>query len=325
MKRGISVWLGAFCIAVSSVAFAADDAFPNRAVRIIMPFGPGGPTDMVARVLADRLAKHWGEAVVVENRAGANGIIGTSAVANAEPDGYTLLLAPTSHTINPSLYKLPYDTLANFASVIYIGNSPGLVLVVNNEVPANTVQELVKLASNPANNIAYGSAGKGNLLHLAGEYFNRKTGARMLHVPYKGAGAIINALYGGEIQVAFLGPPQATELLKAGKLRALAVTSSERIAQLPDVPTVAESGFPGYAFDGGIQAAVYAPAETPADVIAKLNEGFNAVLNEPEIRERFKTLALDIGGGPPEVLDRQVQDRIKLYSEILQAANIYPE
>lgn len=290
-----------------------------------MPFGPGGPTDLVARLLADHLGKQLGQPIVVENRAGANGIIGTSAVANAEPDGYTLLLAPTSHTINPSLYKLPYDTVNDFASVVYIGNSPGMVLVVNNDVPATSVEELVKLASDPKNNIAFGSAGKGNLLHIAGEYFNRQTGTSMLHVPYKGAGAIINDLYAGQIHVAFLGPPQATELLKGGKLRALAVTSPQRIPQLPDIPTMAESGYPGYSFDGGIQAAVYAPAGTPPDVIKKLNEAFNKVLDEPAIRERFNTLALDVGGGPPEVLDQQVANRMKGYSEILRAANIQPE
>ncbi|ARP93594.1 Bug family tripartite tricarboxylate transporter substrate binding protein [Bordetella genomosp. 13] len=320
--------LGA-CLALSALLFASPGAaaeFPDRPIRLVMPFSPGGPTDMVARVLAQHAGQRLGQSIVVENRAGANGIIGSGAVASAPPDGYMLLLAPTSHTINPSLYKkLPYDTVRDFASVIYVGNSPGLVLVVGNQVQAESVKELVDLSNKPGSSIAYGSAGNGNLLHLAGEYFNRATGSRMLHVPYKGAGAIIAGLYSGEIQAAFLGPPQAAELIQGGKLRGLAVTSPKRIPQLPDLPTVAESGYSGYDFDGGIQAAVYAPAGTPAPVIAKLNEAFNAVLKEPEIRDRFATLALDIAGGPPAELDKQVARRMDLYSGLVKQAGIEPE
>ncbi|HYG44970.1 MAG TPA: tripartite tricarboxylate transporter substrate binding protein [Bordetella sp.] len=324
MKRLLGACLALMSVLLASPATAAE--FPDRPIRLVMPFSPGGPTDMVARVLAQHAAERLGQPIVVENRAGANGIIGTGAVASAPPDGYMLLLAPTSHTINPSLYKdLPYDTVRDFASVIYVGNSPGLVLVVGNQVPAKSVQEFIELAKKPGTSIAYGSAGNGNLLHLAGEYFNDATGSRMLHVPYKGAGAIIAGLYSGEIQAAFLGPPQAAELIKGGKLRGLAVTSPKRMPQLPDLPTIAESGYPGYDFDGGIQAAIYAPAGTPPATIAKLNEAFNAVLQEPEIRERFATLALDIGGGPPSVLDKQVANRMKLYSGLLNQAGIKPE
>jgi tripartite-type tricarboxylate transporter receptor subunit TctC len=319
----------AVCCALMAALLAAPGAaadFPDRPIRLIMPFSPGGPTDMVARVLAQHAGQRLGQTIVVENRAGANGIIGTGAVATAAPDGYMLLLAPTSHTINPSLYKkLPYDTVRDFASVIYVGNSPGLVLVVGNQVPARSVQELVELSKKPGATVAYGSAGNGNLLHLAGEYFNRATGSRMLHVPYKGAGAIIAGLYSGEIQAAFLGPPQAAELIQGGKLRGLAVTSPKRIPQLPDLPAIAESGYAGYDFDGGIQAAIYAPANTPPAVIAKLNEAFNAALKEPEIRDRFATLALDIAGGPPSVLDQQVANRMTLYSGLLRQAGIQPE
>ncbi|ARP83470.1 hypothetical protein CAL12_23380 [Bordetella genomosp. 8] len=324
MKRvlGVCIALIVSCMAASGAAAE----FPDRPIRLIMPFSPGGPTDMVARVLAQHAGQRLGQTIVVENRAGANGIIGTGAVATATPDGYTLLLAPTSHTINPSLYKkLPYDTVRDFASVIYVGNSPGLVLVTGPQVPATTVRELVELSRKPGTSIAYGSAGNGNLLHLAGEYFNRATGSRMLHVPYKGAGAIIAGLYSGEIQAAFLGPPQAAELIQAGKLRGIAVTSAKRIPQLPDLPTIAEAGYAGYDFDGGIQAAIYAPAATPKAVIARLNDTFNAVLMEPEIRERFATLALDIAGGPPSALDQQVARRMALYADLVRQAGIQPE
>lgn len=325
MKRLLAAFLASTAALLATPGAAAGD-YPDRPIRLIMPFSPGGPTDMVARVLAQHAGQRLGQTIIVENRAGANGIIGTGAVASAPPDGYTLLLAPTSHTINPSLYKkLPYDTVRDFASVIYVGNSPGLVLVVGNQVPAQSVQELIDLTKKPGASVAYGSAGNGNLLHLAGEYFNRATGARMLHVPYKGAGAIIAGLYSGEIQAAFLGPPQAAELIQGGKLRGLAVTSPKRIPQLPQLPTIAESGFPGYDFDGGIQAAIYAPAGTPPAILAKLNEAFNAVLKESEIRDRFATLALDIAGGPPSVLDKQVATRMALYAGLVRQAGIEPE
>jgi tripartite-type tricarboxylate transporter receptor subunit TctC len=318
--------LSAALLGLACTASAQTDAFPSRPIRLIMPFSAGGPTDMIARVVAQSLTGRLGQSVVVENRAGANGIIGTTAVAKAAPDGYTLLLAPTSHTINPSLYKsLPYNTAKDFRSVIFIGNSPGTVLVVAGNSPLKSVTQLVREASATDSKIAFGSAGIGNLTHLAGEVFNKATGAKILHVPYKGAGDILSALYGGEIQVAFLGPPQAAELVRSGKLRALAVTSSKRIPQLPDVPTVAESGYPGFDFDGGIQAAIYAPAATPQPIIDRLNREINAVLADPALHARFEPLALDIVGGRPEVLDQQVTQRTLRYAKVLQDAKVQPE
>jgi tripartite-type tricarboxylate transporter receptor subunit TctC len=313
-------------LAAAVPAAAQSNNFPTRPIRIIMPFTPGGPTDMIARVLAQGLGSRIDQSVIVENRAGANGILGTSAVAKAPADGYTLLLAPTSHAINPGLYKsLPYNTLRDFRSVIYVGNSPGLVLVVNGSSPFNSVRQLVAEASKPDSRIAFGSAGVGNITHLAGEVFNRATGAKTLHVPYKGAGEILSALYGGDVQFAFLGPPQAAELMKAKKLRALAVTSAKRIPQLPDVPAIGELGYADADFDGGIQAAVYAPAATPQPVIDKLNAEFNAVLADPSVKARFEPLAMDIAGGPPEVLDRKLHAVMERYARILREANIQPE
>lgn len=300
--------------------------YPNRPIKVVMPFAPGGPTDLVARILAQGLQPRLGQPLVIENRPGANGIIGTEAVAKADSDGYTLLLAPTSHTINPSMYrKLPYDTVRDFASVAYIGNSSSMVLVVGNAVPARSVKELVSLAKQQEGKLAYGSAGIGNLLHLAAEHFSMMTGTKLLHVPYKGAGPVVAALYSGEIQIAFLGPVQGARLVKDGKLRALAVTGPRQLPQLPGVPTMVESGYPGYDFDGGIQAAIYAPAKTPKEIVLKLNREINAVLNDPATRERFEQLALDVGGGPPEVLDRQVSSRIEKYAQIIKAAKIEPE
>ncbi len=325
-RRALAHLLGAsFALALGAAAHAQATTAPaGPPVTIVLPFAPGGGADMIARLLAERMTTRTGTTYLVENRAGANGIPGSSAVAHAAADGRTLLLAPTSHTINPGLYpKLPYDTVKDFRSVIYVGNSPGLVLVAINALPANSVKELVALAKNPSQRLSFGSGGNGNLLHLAGEYFNRETGSSILHIPYKGPGPVVQALLGGgEIQIAFLGPPQAAELLKTGKLKALAVTSPKRIPQLPDVPTVAESGYPSYAFDGGIQAAIYAPAGTPDAVIQRLNRDFDAVLAEPALRERLTGLALDVAGGPPQELDRQLKERMALYAGIIKAVGI---
>lgn len=323
-------WTGAIALAAALAAPASVGAqpaqFPAQPIRIVMPFTPGGPTDMIARVLAQGLGSRIGQSVIVENRAGANGIVGTTAVAKAPADGHTLLLAPTSHAINPGLYKsLPYNTLRDFRSVIYVGNSPGLVLVVNASSPFNSVRQLVAEASRPDSKVAFGSAGIGNITHLAGEVFNRATGARALHVPYKGAGEILTALYGGEVQLAFLGPPQAADLMKAKKLKALAVTSASRIPQLPDIPTIGELGYADAEFDGGIQAAIYAPAATPQPVIDKLNAELNAVLADPAVKARFEPLALNIAGGPPDALDRKLHSVMERYARILRDANIQPE
>lgn len=329
MKHTFASALVTCLVALASSAgtpAAHAQSYPARPVRMILPFGPGGPTDAVARLIAQRLGDRTGQPVIVDNRPGANGLIGSEAVARAPADGYTLLVAPTAHAINPSMYrKLPYDTLRDFASVAFIGNSPGLVMVINNDVPAKSVKDLVALARQPNSKIAFGSAGPGNLLHLAGEYFNMKTGTTMLHVAYKSAAQVVQGLFTGEIQVAFLGPPQAAELIRAGRLKALGVTSGERIPQFPGIPTIAEAGYVDFEIDGGIQAAVYAPARTPADVIQKLNREINEVLKEPAIRARFDAYALTPGGGGPEVLDRQVRTRIEMYGQILRAAKVEPE
>jgi tripartite-type tricarboxylate transporter receptor subunit TctC len=306
-----------------SLNSAAQD-YPARPVRMVMPFAPGGPTDIVARIVSERLGARLGQSVVIENRAGANGIIGTEHVAKSAPDGYTLLLAPTSHAINPSTYKkLPYDTLKDFVSIAYLGASRAMVMVVGKDVPAKTPQDFI--AFSKQQNTNYAAAGVGNFTHLAGEYFNMTAGTKVQAVQYKGAGPMVQALYSGEVQAAFLGPVQAIGLMKDGRLRPLAVTSQKRLPQLPDVPTMAESGFPNYELDGGIQAAVYAPAKTPREIVLKLNREINAVLAEPAVKERFDQLALEGAGGPPEELDRQVAAKMQKYAAIVKAAGIQPE
>lgn len=309
--------------AVSLFAACAVQAqdYPNRPIKVVMPFAPGGPTDIVARIVSERLSARIDQPVVIENRAGANGIIGTDHVAKSAPDGYTLLVAPTSHAINPSIYKkLPYDTLKDFVPVVYLGASRAMVMVVGRDVPARAPQDFVALAKKQ--NTAYAAAGIGNFTHLAGEYFNMMAGTNVLAVQYKGAGPMVQALYSGEVQAAFLGPVQAIGLVKDGRLRPLAVTSPQRLPQLPELPTMAESGFPGYDLDGGIQAAVYAPAKTPRDIVLKLNREINAVLAEPAVKARFDQLALEGAGGPPEELHRQLTTKMQKYASIVKAAKI---
>ena len=315
----------ALLLSLSVLPAGAQD-YPSRTVRLVMPFAPGGPTDIVARVVAERLTARLAQPFVVENRAGANGIIGTEFVAKAAPDGYTLLIAPTSQAINPSIYrKLPYDTLEDFASVAYLGASCCMVLVVGNAVEAKTPQDLIAMAKRPDSKLAYAAAGVGNFTHLSGEYFNMVAGTSILAVHYKGAGPMVNALYTGEVQAAFLGPVQAINLVKDGRLRALAVTGPRRMPQLPNVPTMVESGLPTYEFDGGIQAALYAPAKTPRDVVLKLNREINALLAEPAVKARFDQMGLENAGGPPEALDRQLRTKMERYAAIVKAAGIQPE
>lgn len=312
-------------LALAAFAVQAQD-YPTRPVRLIMPFSPGGPTDIVARLVADRLALRLGGPVIVENRPGANGIIGTEQVARAAPDGHTLLVAPTSHAINPSIYrKLPYDTLSDFVPVVYLGASPCMVLVVGNAVPVKRPEDLVRAAKQKDSKFAYASAGTGNFTQLAAEYFNMVTGARLLHVPYKGAGPMVSALYAGEVQVAFLGPVQAINLVKDGRLRALAVTGRARLPQLPEVPTMMESGYSEFELDGGIQAAIYAPAKTPREVVLRLNREVNAALEEPAVKARLQQMALEGAGGPPEALDRQLREKMAKYAAVVKAANIVAE
>jgi tripartite-type tricarboxylate transporter receptor subunit TctC len=324
MVRNALCVIAPVALALGAAAAQAQD-YPKQPVKMIMPFGPGGPTDIVARLLAQQLTSKLGQTFLVENRPGANGIIGTEVVAKSPADGYTLLVAPTAHVINPSIYKkLPYDTFRDFASVAFIGNSPGLVLAVTPGV-AKDVKEFIGLAKAKDTKIAYGSGGVGNFQHLAGEYFNMTVGTSMIHVPYKSAGQVVTAMYGGEVQASFLGPVQAVEIFKSGKLRPLAVTSLKRLPQLPDVPTMVEAGYPNFELDGGIQAAVYAPAKTPREIIVKLNREINAALQDPALQERFKVMAMDTPPGGPEALDQQVKARFEKYGAIVRAAKIEPE
>ncbi|MEW6254953.1 MAG: tripartite tricarboxylate transporter substrate binding protein [Pseudomonadota bacterium] len=260
--------------------------YPDRVVKFVVPFPPGGPTDALARHLAEGLQSRFPAGVIVDNKAGAGGNLGAEAVAKAEPDGYTILFGTSGPlAINKSLYsKLPYDPLTSFAPVIYIGSLPN-VLVINPSLPVNTVADLITYAKARPGQLSFASSGNGASSHLAGVLFNQMAGTQILHVPYKGTGPALNDLLGGHVQMSFTDILTALPHIQSGKLRALGVTSAERSAVLPDLQTIAEQGLPG--FDVSVFFGIVAPKGTPQPVISKLNAAFAAALREPAIRAAF--------------------------------------
>ncbi len=318
MNRFIAALL--FCLASAASA----QNYPNHPVRIVAPFGPGAP-DTVARLLATGLQAELGQPFVVENKPGANGIIGTQAVTSAAPDGYTLLVTSTSIVVNPSMQKtLPYDLSKDIVPVTNIATGEALILGVNASLPAKNVQELIALSKQPGSRLSYGSPGIGNTLHLASELFKARTGMQMEHVPYKGAGPAIAALIGGEIQVMIMTPPLSLPHIRAGKIRPLAYTHTHRAAFLPDVPTMREAGVNGMEVDGGWYG-LFAPAHTPAATVERLQAATHKALADPKLRERFEALALTPVANPPAEFRKFFYEQIKAYAEMVRIAGIQPE
>jgi tripartite-type tricarboxylate transporter receptor subunit TctC len=283
-------------VAFPFVASAQD--YPVRPIRLVVPFPPGGPTDVLARIVATRLGERLGQAVVIDNKAGASGMIGADMVAKSAPDGYTLLANASIHVINPSLYpKTAYDAIADFAPVGNLADVP-LVLAVNPKVAARSVPELVALAKAAKTSLAFASAGNATSQHLSGEAFKIAAGIDMLHVPYKGSAPALTDLIGGQVQLMFDSLPSAMPHLKAGTLRPLAVTTPRRSVALPDVPTVAESGYPGFAISTWY--GVWAPAGTPGPVVQRLSREIAAIVRLPEVRQQFAGLGAEPVGNTPE-------------------------
>ncbi|MDR6603265.1 tripartite-type tricarboxylate transporter receptor subunit TctC [Achromobacter deleyi] len=282
-RRAVLLTLLAVCAGVSAPAMSAD-AYPDKPIRMIVPYPPGGATDVIGRVLAQELTSALGQSVIVENRAGAAGNIGADQVAKAQPDGYTLLMgALTSHSINAALYRgrVTYDVEKSFAPVSIVGTVP-LVFVVNPSVQAKTLSEFIALAKSKPGYITMASAGNGSPQHLAGEMFKRSAGVDILHVPYKGSGPAMTDLMGGQVLSMIETVPAAQGNIKAGKLRALAVTSPARVETLPDVPTAAEAGLKD--FEVSSMFGIVAPANTPAPVIDRLNGELKKILAKPEVK-----------------------------------------
>ncbi|HUR87992.1 MAG TPA: tripartite tricarboxylate transporter substrate binding protein [Ramlibacter sp.] len=290
-------------------------AWPNKPVRIVVTFPPGGAPDTLARVLADKWGQTLGQSFTVDNKPGAGGNIGADFVAKSAPDGATLVVGTVgTHAINASLYdKMPYNNIKDFTPVAFLASTPNL-LVVNNNVPAKTVKELVELAKKKP--LSFGSSGSGTSIHLSGELFNTMAGVKMQHIPYKGRAQAIPDLLGGRIDMIFDNMPSALPLVKAGELRAIAVTSATRSPAAPNIPTIAESGLPG--FEATSWFGLYAPAGLPRDVQMKINAETLRVTALPDVREKLATLGLDINAGTPEALANFTQAETAKWAKVVK-------
>ena len=320
--KGLSV-IALLCLgaAAHSPAAAQPTAYPTKPIRLVVPFTPGGSTDILARAIGQELTKAWGQSVIVDNVPGAGGAIGADKVAKAAPDGYTLLMGHIGTlAVNPSLYpKLPYDPVKDFAPVAWVARVPN-VLVVHPSVPAKNVQELVALAKAKPGQLNYGSGGNGSAANLATEYFKLQTGVAMVHIPYKGTAPAVTDLIGGQIQVLFTGAPAVIGHVKSGQLRALAVSSPKRLDALPDLPTVAESGYKDFEADQWY--GVVAPAGTPREIIGKLNAQINLALNSPELKARLASEGAVATPGTPEAFGALIVREIARWKPVITSGRV---
>jgi tripartite-type tricarboxylate transporter receptor subunit TctC len=317
---GLVLAAAALLVTAVSPARAADApaAFPSKPVRLIVPFTPGGSTDILARAIGQKLTEAWGQPVVVDNRPGAGGIIGMEAAAKAVPDGYTLVMGHVGTlAANPALYKtLPYDPVKDFAPVTLIAMVPN-VLVVGPAVPSRSVAELIALAKAKPGKLDYGSGGNGSAAHLATEYFKLKAGVDIQHVPYKGTAPALADLLGGQIGLMITGLPPVLPQTKSGRLRILGVASAQRLKQFPDIPTIAESGVPGY--EATQWYGILVPAATSKDVVAKLNRDIVKALKDPAVAEKLATEGAEPVGDSPEHFGAFIRGEIDLWGKVIRA------
>ena len=295
---------------------AAADVYPNRPIRLVVPTGAGGNTDTFARIVADKLKGPLGQQIIVDNRTGASGIVGSDIVAKAVPDGYTLLMVFPSHPVNPSLYSdLPYDTLKDFAPVTMV-TSVTQVLVVNPKLPIHTVKDLIAQAKEKPGHFNHGVVARGSLGDLSAEVFSMMTGAKLTQIAYKGAPHVMTALFGGELQVYFSAPVVAIPQMKAGRVRALGVSTKKRLAVIPDVPTIAEAGVPGYEVIGW--NGILAPAKTPRAIIERLNADIVKVIRTPEVEADILAQGIEPIGNTPEEFGRIIRADVERWGKILK-------
>lgn len=303
---------------------ASAQAYPARAVRMIVPFPPGGPNDILGRVVAQKASESLGQQIIVDNRGGAGGIIGTEAAAKAAPDGYTLLLSGTAAlSINPSLHaKLPYDPVKDFAPISLLATAPS-ILIVHPALPVKTVKEFIALAKRKPGALNYASAGIGTPPHLAGELFKSTAGINITHVPYKGGGPALTDLLAGQVELYFSGISSAIPLIKDGRVKAIAVTSAKRSSIMPEMPTIAESGLPGY--EVGNWYAILGPAGLPREIVSRVNTEIVKALKSPDTRRRVLELGADPVGSSPEQLAIHMKAEIAKWAKVIKAAGIKAE
>jgi len=304
---------------VAAAGTAAQATFPSHGARLVVPFPPGGPLDAVGRAIAQKLTEAWGQSVVVDNRPGAGGNIGADLVAKSAPDGYTIVMgALSTHAVNPSLYpSMPYDAVKDFAPITLVAVTPN-VLVVNPSLPVNSVQELVAYAKARPGKLSFGSGSNGSAGHLAGELFKVDAGIDMVHIPFKGGAPATQALLAGDTQLMFDNLANAMPQVKAGKLRALAVTTAERSKLAPDLPTMAEAGLKG--FDISTWFGLLAPAGTPPDVIARWNADVTRILAAPDMRERLAAQGAESAPTTPAAFGAFIRAELAKYARIVKAS-----
>ena len=312
-----SLLLAAACIAACG---AQAQPYPTKPVRLVVPFPAGGPTDITARIISPKISAALGHNLIIDNRAGASSIIGSDIVAKSPPDGYTLLICTVTNAINVSLIpKIPYDMSRDFEPVaqLFITTS---ILTAHPSLPVKSVKELIALAKGRPGQLTYGSAGNGSPSHLAGELLKTMSGINLLHVPYKGGGPAAVEQVAGQVQLAFLSAPAVVPFIKSGRLRALAVTNAKRSLVLPDLPTIAEAGLPGYESEGW--SGIFAPAKTPAAVVQRLYSEFAAALRDNDIRAKLIATGVEPALTPPEELGRKMRDEIVRWGKVVKASGM---
>ncbi len=318
MNKTIVFLLGLLSVVAQAPALAQD--WPTKPVRFIVPYPPGGGTDVIARIVQNRLQETIGQPIVIENRGGAGGALGTEAAARSAPDGYTFLFTLSSHTINPLLYKLNFDTERDFAAVTLIVSVPQLI-AANPASPIKSMQDLVAMAKAEPGRLAFASVGNGTPSHIAGELLKLKTGIDILHVPYKGGGPAVADTIGGQVPLLFVTMPAAMSHVRAGKLRPLAVTTIKRNPGAPEIPTVAEAlKIPDYEVDSWY--ALFAPAKTPPAIIARMQQAVSRTIQRPDVKQKLLEQGGDTVGSTPEALDDIVKSELRKWADVIRAAKI---
>ena len=312
------------CLLLACAAgLAQAQNWPLRPIKMVVPFPAGGPTDVMTRVLSDKLAQALGQPVVVENRPGAGGSIGADFVAKSAPDGYTLVMATGStHSVGPYLGKVPYDPNRDFTPVIYVGYASN-ILLVSPRIGVNNVRELIALAKKDPGKLNYSTSGIGSVAHLTSEMFAAMAGIKLTHVPYKGTQLSINDLAEGQVAMLFDNVMTAKPHVDSGRLKGIAISSSQRSSIVPNIPTVSESGLPG--FDSWNWFGIFGPASLPAPIVTRLNAEMNRILRDPAIKERFHGLGFEVTGGTPAEFTAVMQSEAQRWSKVIREANVKPE
>ena len=312
--------LATLVLAAPLAALAQSGAYPDKPIKFVVPYPPGGGTDVIARIVQERFSSLLGQSVLIENKGGAGGSVGSEIVARSAPDGYTVLFTLSSHTINPAIFpKLGFDTVKDFEPVGTVASLPQ-ILVANPQVPANTIAELVALAKAKPGSLSYASVGNGSPGHLAGELLKLRTGTQMTHIPYRGGGPAVVDVIGGQVPLLWVSIPAAAQFVKTGKLKALGVSTLKRSAAFPDVPTIQESGIADFEVDSWY--AMFVPAKTPKPVIERLNRALNAIVAEPAIRDKLLAQGAEGVGGTPEALGKTVLAELPKWAKLAKDANI---